>query len=156
MTNEKFVLVSLAIFLINFFLSAFAPFSFLADLFVVWVLTVLFLDRSHKINLIIFIGLAIFFDFWSGHPFGTMTIALLLIILIIFLIKKVLLIDHRSNLNNFIWLIGFYCLYSFGSALVLPRFGILDWLALGLLTAASMAVVKKLSQNEKRVSGFEL
>src|SRR3989338_1508561 len=151
MTNEKFVLVSLAIFLINFFLSAFVPFSFLADLFVV-----LFLDRSHKINLIIFIGLAIFFDFWSGHPFGTMTIALLLIILIIFLIKKVLLIDHRSNLNNFIWLIRFYCLYSFGSALVLPRFGILDWLALGLLTAASMAVVKKLSQNEKRVSGFEL
>ena len=113
MTNARFVFITILLFLIEYLFSVFWPFLLQINLFIVWALTVFFLDQGRRINMAIFLGLAIFFDFWSGSVFGLMTLALSLEIIIIFLIKKVMLIDRLGRWLSVIWLTGCYYLFIF-------------------------------------------
>lgn len=113
MSNYRFILISAIIFAVRYFCSVFWPFLLQADLFIIWALTVFFLERNSHVNIGIFLGTAIFFDFWSGSSFGMMTLALVLTMLIIFIIKKIILLERRSSIFSLTWLIIFYHLTIF-------------------------------------------
>lgn len=163
MNNGRFVFISTVIFGIKFFLAVLSPFLLLADPFIILTLTVFL--KNQKVHMAVFVIVAFFFDFWSGDFFGVSTLALLLSILIIFLIKKVVMIDHRGWFAGLFWVVMFYYLYIllhelvsfifvFGSFLF-PRiyFSWLNLIGTILWTILIMFLVNKFSY-AKRVSGF--
>ena len=161
MNNLFFILVSVAIFLLQYFLLIFWPFILQVNLFIVWALVVFFLDYQRRFNWPTLFGASIFFDLWSSASFGSLTLALFLTCLVIFLIKKIILLENCSRLSVSIWLVGFYYLYiflemamrSFYEKPVLPTFNpiglveIIFWIMI-------MMMVHKVLSDEKKVSRF--
>ena len=164
MNNSKFILIAALIFTAKFFLASLFPFLLLADPFIILALTAFFL-KDQKVHLVLFVAIALFFDFWSGEVFGVATLSLLVSVLIIFLVKKVIMIDQKGWWANLFWIVIFYYLNSLLLNLVLAVFvfkififyGIyLFWFNLvGVIFWAIviMFLVKRLS-HEKRVSSF--
>ena len=164
MNNSKFILIAALIFTAKFFLASLFPFLLLADPFIVLALTAFFL-KDQNVHLVLFVAIALFFDFWSGEVFGVATLSLLVSVLIIFLVKKVIMIDQKGWWANLFWIVIFYYLNSLLLNLVLAVFvfkififyGIyLFWFNLvGVVFWAIviMFLVKRLS-HEKRVSSF--
>lgn len=158
-----FLFVSAMIFLGTHLLSVFWPFLPGANVFLILALTVFFLDREHNLNWPVYLGTAVFFDFWSSGPFGNLTLSLLLSILIIFIIKKIMLVDSRGKFSDLAWLTGFYYLYIFLNSVVgsfygeftFPSFRIID-LALIIFWTIIMVMIHKLASYEKKVSRFRL
>lgn len=159
MSNWCFILVALAVFAVRFFLSILFPYVLLADPFIILSLAVFFLP-DQKVNLGVLLMAAIFFDLAGGRVFGISTLALVLTMLVIVLIKKVMLVSHRGFWVNLVWLTIFYYLYLVFEQFrefVFPKIN-LSLLNLGgvvFWTVVMMVLVKKLS-HEKRVSSFQL
>lgn len=151
MRIKVFLLVSVAIFLGTHLLSVFWPFLPGVNVFIILVLTVFFLDRGYELNWPVFWGTTVFFDFWSGGPFGHLSLSLLMAILIIFMIKKIMLLDSRGNFSALVWLTGFYYLYiflhsvvrSFSGEFILPIFHIIDLALIIFWTIVVMVVYNK-------------
>lgn len=118
MNNWHFIAISAVIFFIEYFLSVFWPFLLQADIFIIWVLMIFFLDRPYRLNWPALLGAVIFFDLWSGGPFGGLTLALLLTILIIFLAKKIILTESINKFTALFGLVLFYYFYIFLNAFV--------------------------------------
>lgn len=158
-----FLFVSVVIFLGTHGLSIFWPLLLGANVFVLWALTVFFLDREPKLNWPVFLGTIVFFDFWSSSSFGNLTSSLLLVVLLIFMLKKIILIDVRGNFSNLIWLMGFYYLYlfinsilgSFSDQFIFTSFNVFD-LALIIFWVIVIMVIHKFAFYEKKISHFQL
>src|SRR3989344_3077120 len=146
-----FLLVSVAIFFGTHLLSNFWPFLPGANVFVILALTVFFLDREHRLNWPVFWSAMVFFDFWSGGQFGHLFLSLLAAILIIFMIKKIMLLDSRGNFSVLLWLVGFYYLYiflhsvvrSFYGDFILPGFSVINLALITFWTIIMMVVYHK-------------
>ena len=161
MNNLRFILVSIGIFLAEYLASIFWPFLLRADLFAVWALAVFFLDQTDKINFAVVFGAIIFFDFWSGSPFGRLTAALLLSLLVMFLVKKIILTDSRTNFLSLLWLAGFYyltvflkaVLYIWGGPLVLPGLSLTEliWAVASILI---ILLIHNILSRVKAISRF--
>ena len=162
MNNWRFVGTSALIFFVTHLLSVFEPFLLQADLFIIWALTVFFLDKNRRINTAVFFGSVIFFDFWSGSAFGLTSLAFSFTILGIFFIKNKLLIDSRGRFYALPWLAGFYYLYIFlnaGMALATEKFvfPIFSWVGFFMIILWFIIfIVLFVFYEKKRVPGFRL
>lgn len=113
MNNLRLIFISVVIFLVSPLFSTFLTWLFLPPLFAIWALVVYFCDQNQKLNPAWLMGSIIFFDFWTGDWFGLLTLALLTAFLVIFLIKKVVLIDTRQRWSAIVWIFIFYYLFLF-------------------------------------------
>lgn len=162
MSNIFFVLVSAVIFLTEYLLSILWPLLLQVELFVIWALAEFFLDRVSRLNGLVFLSSAIFFDLWSGGPFGSLTLALLLTMLVIFLVKKIMFTESRRNFTMLLWLISFYYLFTFLNAIVqtpierfiLPKFSFSG--LVGVISWTVLIMIIRLAYEKKRVSHSRL
>lgn len=159
MSNLRFVLIAIVVFLVRFLLSILSPLVLLADIFITLCLAVFFLPNQ-KVNLGVFLVTMVLFDLISGDIFGLTTLSLLLTMLLIFLVKKVMLVSHRGFLANLTWLTTLYYFYLFIEQFVISRIlfrepifrinwsllnlgGIVFWIAI------MMILVKKFSHGSR-------
>ncbi|TSC75197.1 MAG: hypothetical protein G01um101444_43 [Parcubacteria group bacterium Gr01-1014_44] len=161
MNNRYFVLVSVGIFLTEYFFSIIWPSLLEVNLFSIWVLAVFFLNRGQKVNLAVILTITIGFDLWSGNFFGVLTLSLLFMSLIIFLVKKIMLMEGRGMVPAVLWLTGFYYLFLFLNAAVgsfYEKFAmpVLNFTGLMkiIIWVIMTVILHKIFSNEKRVSRF--
>ena len=163
MNNGRFVFISFLIFLGQFFLSVFWPFLLRADIFIAWTAAVFFLDIRHKLSFFTFILPALFFEIWSGRSFGILTVGLLLTMLIIFLIRKMMLIERGNVVMMIFWTFVFYQLCVFvivgvswlmGEAAVWPIFDLWNLAVTILWLIIFVKVFKFYDQSRVRSPGI--
>ncbi len=163
MNNWRFILISVAIFLIRYLFSVLWPFLLSADIFVIWALSIFFLEKKSPVNPVLFWGVVVFFDFWSGSSFGVLSLALVLTCLLVWVIKKVMLVEGRSLIFCLVWLAGFYYLNIFiqngfsgliQKGWIIPKFSPVK-LAVTIFWIIVFSAVFKLYE-KKRISSFQL
>ncbi|HEY4484269.1 MAG TPA: hypothetical protein VI978_00930 [Candidatus Paceibacterota bacterium] len=111
MSHRNFFILVLSVFLFKvMFLSA-GKIWLSVDFFACLVLTVVLIDKNFSEKLFLILIFALIFETFSGNTFGSASLALFFSILIIFWVKKFILLSDKSIFINFLWLLFFYSLY---------------------------------------------
>ncbi|MBI2057508.1 MAG: hypothetical protein HYT63_00790 [Candidatus Yanofskybacteria bacterium] len=113
MSNKNFLILVLIIFLVKVVFLPAGKIWLTLDLFVCLVLTASLVDKNFSEKFFLILAFSLVFDIFSGSTFGSVSLALLFSLLIIFWIKKFVLLSDKSFFVNFVWILLFYSLYLF-------------------------------------------
>ncbi len=113
MKSKDFLFFTLVLFFLKFLLLPILNWHTAVDFFAVFILALALADRSFKEKVFSVFAVIIFFDIFSGSIFGSVSIALILAILLIFLVQKFLLASEQNYFFSFLIIFFCYHIYIF-------------------------------------------
>jgi len=113
MAKTKFLLFSLILFLLKFLVFPILNWQISVDFFAVFILAFIVSDKQNETSLPLTVSVIVLFDIFSGGFLGAMSTALALTILVIFLIRKFLLISNKNYALAFLFIFLCYQFYRF-------------------------------------------